>query len=1330
MKPKNLHTCESLAGAALLALAATLPAHADNYQTAVLAQNPAGYWRLDETVAPPVPPINAADLGTLGATGQGSYVLDVIRGQPGALFGSAATSCRFNNPGWNVTYLGSHVDVANNPALNPNGPFSVEVWARPASQAPDLFSPVCSLDGSPSGNDYRNGYLVYYDGAGSQWNFKLGGGTNVYTNVVATGQKYLSDISGGTATPGVWSHVVATYSGSSAALYVNGAQVAFAAVESTQFAPNTTQPFRIGATTIPNRTFDGWIQEVAFYNAALDGDTIAEHYAIGRTNGAAYPAHVLSSSPVGYWRLGEPGAPAACLGSLGAAGDGSYVYNAMPGQPGPAAPVFPGFASANTAVGFNGASGSVILPPLNLDTNTVTITAWVLPNGSQNSQAGLVVNRSGAGTAVATAAGLTMDVVAGLGVSYNWNNDQATYSWGSNLSLSDSVWNFVALVVQPTEADLYIVDSTNATDWSQATNYVSHAIQDFAGTTLIGDDSGETNFNGSIAQVAIFNRALGEGEVYSQYAAAVGGLGPQIFQSPAAPAGTVFAGDTVTLSVDAGGTPPLSYKWYYGTALIQGATNGTLTEAFGTTNTGNYSVVVRNSYGAATSGVAAISVAPVSAPSVLQGPVSRTLYPGGNLSLSVTASGGALSYQWQHAGTNLPGATSSTYQFTNITAAAAGIYTGIVSNRAGTAPFGPATITIPTPAAGSYEAAVTADKPEAWYRLDEAPGSANMWDSLGRHDGYYTNVSGSPVTLGVAGALVNDPDTAVSFDGTATSYGVAPYSAALNGASGTLECWVNTSVSSQSGVAVSSQFGDKGWFFSPIPFNYNPSGWTLYYDSGGQTFYTANTNASTAGAINLGWTHLVVVYDQNGGVVLYVNGYTDGTAYVPWDLNGAGPLLIGALGESSTKAPDGFFNGQVDEVAIYTRELSTARIQAHYQGRYGHNTLPLFLEPLVSQTVSSGRSVTFSTFVGGTLPITLQWHNGAGPVASATNSTLALTNVALGDTGTYTLWATNAAGVSSTNVTLTVLPAVGYANVTNGLGLHLKFDGDASDSSGHGNNGTLEGSPTFVTGKVGKALHYSTMTDTGASGGTVTNANYVSLGTPTNLNFGASGSSFSVAFWIRLPANYLAGDLPFFGSAVGSDNSFGFTFSPSYNLGGWQWCLDDGTNDIDVNGANNSINDGAWHHLAFTFDRVANRGLTYLDEVLVQSTAMAGLGNFDSGTNVCIGQDPTGAYKEPGSADIDDLGVWARVLSPAEICDIWSAASSAGRSFDTVAPSSGVTVTVTRAARAVQLSWPNGTLLESSSLAGPWKAVPGAAAPSYTVSPPTGAAMFYRVQVQ
>src|ERR1041385_7268793 len=60
------------AGASLLALSGALPARAD-YQSTVLSQNPVAYWRLNETTPPPVPPILAANAGSVGAGGNGTY---------------------------------------------------------------------------------------------------------------------------------------------------------------------------------------------------------------------------------------------------------------------------------------------------------------------------------------------------------------------------------------------------------------------------------------------------------------------------------------------------------------------------------------------------------------------------------------------------------------------------------------------------------------------------------------------------------------------------------------------------------------------------------------------------------------------------------------------------------------------------------------------------------------------------------------------------------------------------------------------------------------------------------------------------------------------------------------------------------------------------------------------------------------------------------------------------------------------------------------------------------------------------------------------------------
>ena len=120
-----------------------------DYQNTVVSQKPAGYWRLNETAQPPLPR-PAANLGSLGNPGTGQYLLGPRRGQPGAFTGSTATSTRFFNPNLDVAFGGSKVEVPFSPALNPNGPFSVEFWAKPSTAVKDDYCPVASINSDPA----------------------------------------------------------------------------------------------------------------------------------------------------------------------------------------------------------------------------------------------------------------------------------------------------------------------------------------------------------------------------------------------------------------------------------------------------------------------------------------------------------------------------------------------------------------------------------------------------------------------------------------------------------------------------------------------------------------------------------------------------------------------------------------------------------------------------------------------------------------------------------------------------------------------------------------------------------------------------------------------------------------------------------------------------------------------------------------------------------------------------------------------------------------------------------------------------------------------------
>jgi hypothetical protein len=174
--------------------------------------------------------------------------------------------------------------------------------------------------------------------------------------------------------------------------------------------------------------------------------------------------------------------------------------------------------------------------------------------------------------------------------------------------------------------------------------------------------------------------------------------------------GIRLAGTNVTFSVSALGSAPLSYQWRLNRANL--ADNGRITGANGTdltinalvpADSGNYDVVVTNQYSAATSQVATLSVylpVGISVP-----PSDTTTIAGSNTVFSVTATGTEpLSYQWQHAGTNLSnggrfsGAKTNVLTIMGTTFSDAGDYTVSISNPVSAVTSTVATLTVLVPA--------------------------------------------------------------------------------------------------------------------------------------------------------------------------------------------------------------------------------------------------------------------------------------------------------------------------------------------------------------------------------------------------------------------------------------------------------------------------------------------------------------------------------------------------------------------------------------------------------------------------------------------------------
>ncbi|HPC60588.1 MAG TPA: immunoglobulin domain-containing protein [Verrucomicrobiota bacterium] len=156
-------------------------------------------------------------------------------------------------------------------------------------------------------------------------------------------------------------------------------------------------------------------------------------------------------------------------------------------------------------------------------------------------------------------------------------------------------------------------------------------------------------------------------------------------------------GAAVTFSVTAAGSAPLGYQWRFKGAPLAGATASSLTlNNLQASDAGEYAVVVTNVAGAVLSSNAILAVR--LPPVIVAHPADQTVNPGATVVFAVSATGTEpLSYQWQRGGSDIVGATGSSFSLDNVQPADSGIYSVIVSNAAGVEVSDPAVLTVNVP---------------------------------------------------------------------------------------------------------------------------------------------------------------------------------------------------------------------------------------------------------------------------------------------------------------------------------------------------------------------------------------------------------------------------------------------------------------------------------------------------------------------------------------------------------------------------------------------------------------------------------------------------------
>lgn len=355
-----------------------------------------------------------------------------------------------------------------------------------------------------------------------------------------------------------------------------------------------------------------------------------------------YETAVSNLNPVAFYQFNESANPlsgtAEAFDFVGGFNGtyGTNVQNGFNGIAGPtAATGFPGFTSTNLAANFtaNAPANRVSLPAWNLNTNSVTLCGWINPSGTQLNAAGLIYCRGADTVAGLCYDGVINPVTGNYDLGYNWNNDQTVYGWDSGLSVPVGQWSFVALVVTPNAATIYLMNTNGLTS---STHIYPHVSQPFssADTTLIGDDSldggnGSRSFAGMMDDVAVFNAALTGAQVANLFYTATGvsSYAPVIGVQPQPT--NAYSGQTITLSVGAGGSAPLGFQWVSATTgsggpytplangvgangeIVSGAQSTTLTiQNIALADALDYEVIVTNTAfsGSVTSIVATVTV--------------------------------------------------------------------------------------------------------------------------------------------------------------------------------------------------------------------------------------------------------------------------------------------------------------------------------------------------------------------------------------------------------------------------------------------------------------------------------------------------------------------------------------------------------------------------------------------------------------------------------------------------------------------------------------------------------------------------------------------------
>ena len=524
---------------------------------------------------------------------------------------------------------------------------------------------------------------------------------------------------------------------------------------------------------------------------------------------------------------------------------------------------------------------------------------------------------------------------------------------------------------------------------------------------------------------------------------------PTVTQQPQSQ--TVVAGAAATFSVTATGTAPFSYQWRKDGTNLAVATSASYSIANAQTNhAGGYTVVVSNDFGSITSSPPAVLTVNLS-PTITQQPVTQTIFAGATVTFSVTASGTApFTYQWRKDGTNLTGATGSSYALARVQPGHAGGYSVMVSNVAGSVTSSTATLTlnfgtvvawvrntegqtnvplglngvVAMAGGGYHNLALKADGTiVTWGHNDQGQGSPPVQAQSGleavaggafhslalKNDGtviaWGRNVEGQTnVPAGLVGAV------AVS--------GGAFHSLALL-SNGTVVAWGRNDQGQGSvPVGLTGVTAVAGGGYHNLAIKTNGTVFAWGFNGNGQT----NVPPAVSGAIAVsgGGYHSVALKSDGTVVAWGDNAY--GQTNVPVGLSGVVAVSAGFSHNLALKSDGTVVAWGLNNFGQQTVPTGLSGVMALSAGYYHNLALvpapsPSIPTQLVSLAVNAASNATFSVTPTGAGPFSFQWLKDGVLLAGQTNAQLNLTGLTnRGSGGNFSVMVSNLYGAITGNI--------------------------------------------------------------------------------------------------------------------------------------------------------------------------------------------------------------------------------------------------------------------------------------------------------------------------